>query len=68
MIYKLPENCLEMKHFPSPKDLKRKILLKGKGKLEKVLDMDLDTLSEKLTYQEMFMSRKYLDQWRALVM
>ena len=50
MIYKLPDNCLELKNFPSPKELKRKILLKGKGKLEKALDMDLDTLSDKLTY------------------
>ncbi len=61
MIYKLPNDCLEMNHFPSPSKLKRKILLKGKGKLEKVLRIDLDTLSEKLTYSNTYMSRRYLD-------
>jgi hypothetical protein len=47
LIYKLPENCLEMRSFPSPKELKRKILIKGKGKLENVLGIDKDELSEK---------------------
>ncbi len=34
-----------MSQFPSPNELKRKILIKGKGKLENVLGIDRDTLA-----------------------
>lgn len=39
-----------MKNFPSPKQLKRKILLKGKGKLKNVLGVDPDEIESNNNY------------------
>jgi hypothetical protein len=36
MIYTLPKNFNELPHYPSPNELKRFILIKGKGTLERV--------------------------------
>ena len=36
MVYTLPSNFNKLPHFPSPNDLKRFILIKGKGNLERL--------------------------------
>lgn len=40
MIYTLPKDFNKIHHYPSPNALKRLILIKGKGSLEKVGGVD----------------------------
>jgi hypothetical protein len=39
MVYTLPQDFNKLPHFPSPDQLKRYILLKGKGSMERVVGL-----------------------------
>lgn len=64
MIYTLPKDFNKMPCYPSPAALKRYVLIKGKGSIERVAGLSKqETRGEVKT-----VSRIYLTQWRETVM
>lgn len=66
MIYTLPKDFNKLPHYPSPHALKRLILIKGKGSLEKV--GGIDDKKDSLKGSTGIVSRVYLNKWRETIM
>lgn len=41
MIFQVDTSAIKMKNYPSPNKLKRKILIKGKGKLNECVNLKM---------------------------
>lgn len=64
MVYLLPKDFNKVPNYPCPENLKRCILIKGKGSLETIAENDNDSKKGRSN----IVSRVYLNKWREAIM
>ena len=52
LLYKLPEDFLGFKYLPSPEQLKKKIVLRAKGRLANIISMYEKSVAKRARQRE----------------